>query len=460
VSRTIILGGGVAGLAAAISHSQRGDDVLLLEKQERVGGLCQTIHWHDCYLDIGPHRLFTTYPEVQKLIEEICGENLVKTRRKSSLYIGGRFIDYPARITQLARATSVARVALLAGSFMLGKMFPRADGKTYQDVIVNQYGAEMYQWFFAPYAEKTWRVPAETLSRQMADVRLPPQGIWQMLKDKLSGRATSYVKHFYYPNRGIGHLSDGMANKAMAQGAKLQTSADLQRIEVENGRVKSITWIDDKGDAKSSNADRVISTIPLRSLLTALSPQPSPELLQSANKLAWSGLTVFYALLKKRMDIKDCWLYFPGNDTCFNRAYLPQNFAPGLVPSDRSMLVLEIPANPGEALYEMEPDQLRQRVTSDLMKVWPNGQATIADSTIMRSPNVYPLYLNDYDSYLNTVINELSDVENLISLGRHGLFSYNNSDLSIKMGLDSVKYENAKQWLQEQTQYSDYRIVD
>ena len=37
--RTVVVGGGLAGLTAALGLADRGDDVLLLEVKPRLGGL-------------------------------------------------------------------------------------------------------------------------------------------------------------------------------------------------------------------------------------------------------------------------------------------------------------------------------------------------------------------------------------------------------------------------------------
>ncbi|MBE7559771.1 FAD-dependent oxidoreductase [bacterium] len=460
MTRTLILGGGVAGLAAALSHARAGDDVLLLEKEDTVGGLCRTFHWHDCWLDLGPHRLFTRYPEVQALIEETCAGHLVETRRKSSLWLGGRFIDYPTRTRQVAAAVGWPRVFLLGGSFFLGRMFPRRRIELYRDVIVNQYGAEMYEWFFAPYARKTWRIDPELLLREMAEKRLPPQGFWQMISDRATGRATGYVRHFHYPDRGVGLLCDGLAERAQAAGARIVTSVVPTRLRLDGANVSRETFVDPRGRETETDVDRVVSSIPLDALLELLDPPAPDEVRQAARQLPYSGLVIVYVLLKQRMPAGDCWLYFPDPELCFNRAYLPQNFAPGLAPPPRTVLVLEVPCRPDEELYQASDEVLRERVETDLAKVWNGGQAAVADFCAIRLPRVYPLYTRDYLPRLRAVLEYLSSIDNLFSLGRHGLFSYNNSDLAIKMGLDVVEYAHARDWYAGQGRYDDYRIID
>ncbi len=460
MTRTLVLGGGVAGLAAALSHARAGHDVLLLEQEETVGGLCRTVHWHDCWLDLGPHRLFTRYPDVQALVQETCKDHLVETKRKSSLWLGGRFIDYPTKPTQVAAAVGWPRVLLLGGSFLLGKMFPRTGVETYRDVIVNQYGAEMYEWFFAPYAEKTWRVDPDTLVRAMAEKRLPPQGFWQMMKDRATGRATGYVKHFHYPDRGVGLLADGLAEKARAAGARIETGVRPAKLLLNGGSVSRETFVDPEGREQSTEVDRVISTIPLDALLDLVDPPAPDEVKAAAAALPYSALVIVYVLLARRVDRGDCWLYFPDPELCFNRAYLPQNFAPGLVPPDRTVLVLEVPCRTDEETYQLPDDAIRGRVEADLARVWPRGEAVVADFCAMRLPRVYPLYTRDYLSRFRRILDQLGKIDNLFSLGRHGLFSYNNSDLAIKMGLDVVEYAIARDWYAGQGRYDDYRIID
>ena len=71
--RVIVVGGGVAGLAAAYTlHRERPDwDVLLLEKSDRLGGNIRTDRHHGFLIDAGPDSFIRTKPEALELCREL-----------------------------------------------------------------------------------------------------------------------------------------------------------------------------------------------------------------------------------------------------------------------------------------------------------------------------------------------------------------------------------------------------
>ena len=55
----LIIGAGPAGLTAAYELSKSQNNVVVLEKKTRVGGLAETKVFGNFRYDIGPHRFFT-----------------------------------------------------------------------------------------------------------------------------------------------------------------------------------------------------------------------------------------------------------------------------------------------------------------------------------------------------------------------------------------------------------------
>ncbi|MGD0283870.1 MAG: NAD(P)-binding protein, partial [Dissulfurispiraceae bacterium] len=94
---TIILGGGLTGLAAGYALTKAGADTEIFELDSAVGGLSRTIRSNGFSFDLGGHRFFTKKPEIDLLIRGLMGEELISVPRKSTIFLRNKYFDYPLR---------------------------------------------------------------------------------------------------------------------------------------------------------------------------------------------------------------------------------------------------------------------------------------------------------------------------------------------------------------------------
>lgn len=77
-----IIGAGPAGLAAALELVKHGiKDIIIIDKNNRVGGLARTEEMDHFRFDVGPHRFFTKNPEVNKLWHDTLGRDFLPVDR-------------------------------------------------------------------------------------------------------------------------------------------------------------------------------------------------------------------------------------------------------------------------------------------------------------------------------------------------------------------------------------------
>jgi oxygen-dependent protoporphyrinogen oxidase len=70
MTRTAVIGAGMSGLVRAWDLSRRGEDVVLLESSDHVGGLVRTREVDGFLLELGPNTVRPT-PELWRLVEEL-----------------------------------------------------------------------------------------------------------------------------------------------------------------------------------------------------------------------------------------------------------------------------------------------------------------------------------------------------------------------------------------------------
>lgn len=78
--KILVIGGGIAGLTVAYDLGRRGLDVLVLEEQERLGGLISTFARDGFLMDGGPDAFLRAKPHARALCEELgLGSELIPT---------------------------------------------------------------------------------------------------------------------------------------------------------------------------------------------------------------------------------------------------------------------------------------------------------------------------------------------------------------------------------------------
>ena len=113
-----IVGGGIAGLAAAYELSRRGRSFVVLESAPRAGGVIFSEEYDGFTIDGGPDSLLIQKPEGIALCQEIgLGDRLVPTQLPRLAYIqrGGRLHALPA--------ASVLGIPTRVGPFVRSSLF-------------------------------------------------------------------------------------------------------------------------------------------------------------------------------------------------------------------------------------------------------------------------------------------------------------------------------------------------
>jgi len=120
VATVAVVGGGIAGLTAALTLQERGHHVTLFEANDRLGGKLHTDQVDDLLIDAGPDSFLSSKPAALQLIERVgLTESVVNTLPDGGgtfILRRGRLMPLPEGITLLVPAEfrSIARTPLLS----------------------------------------------------------------------------------------------------------------------------------------------------------------------------------------------------------------------------------------------------------------------------------------------------------------------------------------------------------
>ncbi|MDX2176776.1 MAG: FAD-dependent oxidoreductase [Candidatus Sumerlaeia bacterium] len=468
----VILGSGVCGLAAAhrLLELDPARSVTLLEAEDRPGGLARSLTLDGHVMDMGPHRIYTELPDVQEFLQNLAGPDLVEVPRVSRMWLGGRWIEYPPKPVEATMALGLGSVLKAGASFAWQKTGGRfADEQhrheSFQSIMSDAFGPELYRLLVGPYAEKVWKVPGTEIHADIGRVRVSAGGLDRMIRRLLRpeqpGQETA-LKKFFYIEGGVETLVRKLLDRIGSQRADIKCGCQARSLAQRGGSGWTVGTT--LGDFE---ADQVISTIPMPDLVGMLKPAfPDANADRAACELRYIANFLVVLIVNKKSLTDAQWLYFPGPDTIFNRGYLPKNFHSSMGGAEQTALVLEITCHRDDPVWRMTDRQLIDQSVADLTKIGMLNSADVAASMVHRIPNTYPLYDLGYRDRMQVLIEYLGKVPGLISTGRQGLYLHNNMDHSIHMGFRAADF--AAQGsptpglgvYAELSKYQHFRIVD
>ncbi|MPZ18092.1 MAG: protoporphyrinogen oxidase [Luteitalea sp.] len=193
--RVIVVGGGIAGLAAAYELTRRGVDVRLLEAADRLGGLIRTDVVEGFTIDAGPDGFLVGKRGAVALCEDLgvmsrtIGTSLPRVAyvlRRGRLHPlpNGVALGVPTNLASLAttRLLSLRGKLRAACDLILpGSLAPGAADESIGSLLRRRLGREAVDWLAEPILGGIYGGNIDELSARLA---LP--GLWQALTERRS----------------------------------------------------------------------------------------------------------------------------------------------------------------------------------------------------------------------------------------------------------------------------------
>jgi len=470
--KVTILGAGITGVSLGSYLADRKFDVEVLEKTGKIGGMAASFKYKGHTLDFGPHKIYSQIPGIIPEYHKIAKpDKLLKVKKKNSLYLLGKFFSFPAKIPQLVLGINPVKSAMLGAGFGLSTMkglFSRKKLKTYEEYFVAGFGRPAYNLLFKDLAWKVWGNP-ETLSEELGRKRVPVPNVMDMLfsRKKKDGKEIS-AEHFYYPKHGgIGFISQKYTENIEKKHGKIILSALPVKISTKNKKAVSVTYKTESG-LHELKTDFVANTIYLKDFVEMMEPKAPSKVITAAKNLKYRSLVLVYLIVNKPKVLKDNWVFFPEKKYVFSRISEHNSFSKFIVEKGKAIITAEIPCEFGSDLYNGNDNYLFRRVMDDLEKAEILQASDVEEYLVRKAGRVYPVYDINYRNNLKVILDYLDGFDNIITLGRQGLYNYNNTDHCIDMSLKASDYidRNSKgeatveDWQKTREYFDNYTIVD
>ncbi|MEO8252551.1 MAG: FAD-dependent oxidoreductase, partial [Chloroflexota bacterium] len=256
MTRTAVLGGGALGLTVALRLAQRGDEVVLVEREAVPGGLASGFEVEPgMYLDRFYHHLFASDRHAIGLINELgLGEELIWRRPLTVTLRDGAVhqLDSATSLLRFGPLPVVDRVRMGAWLAYLRSLSSpeRLEGQTATAWIEQRMGGEAYRVVWGPLLRGKFG--------ELADQIAMPW-FWARVHDRTASLG--------YLRGGFQRLYNRLAEQISALGGDLRFGTEVQEIRTAARSGMTVTT-----SGETLSVDRVVSTLAVR-LTCRLTPE-------------------------------------------------------------------------------------------------------------------------------------------------------------------------------------------
>jgi phytoene desaturase len=300
---TIVIGGGIAGLAAAALLARDGHDVTLLERNAAVGGRAGSWEQDGFRFDTGPS--WYLMPEVFDHFFRLLGTTAEEQLRLVTLDPGYRVffegVPVPVDITASREENLDLFERIEPGS--------RTRMVKYLESARQTYDVALRRFLYSTFADFRPLMRGDVLSRlgTLGTLLVTPLAtlVARTVKDPRLRQILGYPAVFLgsspyaapsmyhlmshldleggvlYPMGGFTRLIQCVERLAVAEGVRIITSAAVTSIVVEGGRATGVEYTDASGNVTVAGADLVVSAADLHHTETSLLPPESQTYPQS-----------------------------------------------------------------------------------------------------------------------------------------------------------------------------------
>ncbi len=377
---TLIIGGGISGLAAAHYLGKRGEPSILIDPCSRLGGVIQTNTVSSCVLEAGPDSFLSAKPEAMELIrdlglaDEVIGSN--DHQRATWIWRDGRMVPLPDGLMMMVptRIVPTVRSSLLSwgtkfrmGMELLRGPKPGQPDRSVGEFIEDHYGAEAVTYLAEPllsgvYGGDPYKLSVQSVLPRFVEMEAK---FGSLTKGTLAGMAAVPKREggtlFRTLKRGLGSLVEAL-EKASAphcrvireQAIALTRDADGYAVRLEN---------------ETLHSRNVIVAAPAwaaSSLVTSLDPQLAAAL----GRIDYSS-SMTIGVIYDREDVPTRFKAFgflvpkPEREHLLACTFIDQKFN-DRVPEDKLLLRCFLGGAGGEGMLSLSEAELERAVLRDL----------------------------------------------------------------------------------------------
>lgn len=419
MEKTIILGAGLSGLSAAYYLKESCE---IFEKEEKVGGLCRSIHRGDFIFDYGPHILFPKDRYVAQLIKKLLINNLHIQSREAWIY--HKFCDaytrFPFQSHLHGLPIDIVKDCILGFFNTLKKGDRKPDD--YEEWIIWNFGEGIAKHLMIPYAKKIWTISPKKMNFEWVWNRVPRLSMEDLLEGALKDnpKLFGFNTEFWYPIHGG---IEGLPASFLAKVKNVNLKKEAVKIYLKKKCVEF-------SDNTKVHYENLISTLPLPEIIKRIDIAPG-EVKKAAQDLMNNSVYCVNLGIARESISPYHYIYFYEPDFSFHRISFPMNLSSYTTPKKHSSVTTETSYS---KYKKVSRENITERVIEDLMKakiLFPDDRIVVSDVADIRI--AYVIYDLNHRKNVKKIHGFLRG-HSIFPCGRFGEWEYFNMDHSIASG--------------------------
>lgn len=429
-----ILGGGLSAISAAyfLQENKSVDKILILEKEDKLGGLCRTFNTNGIEFDVGPHIIFSKDKEILDLMNGLLGENLERHRRSNRIIHKKKFVQYPFEndLSKLPKED----VDYCVNGF-LHNPYESYETKNMLQFFLKTFGEGITNIYLRPYNEKIWKFDPSFMDVQMVE-RIPKPPKEDILKSAQGETIDGYLHQLYftYPKTGGTEALIKAFISRLGSKVKICTNSKVTCVEKKGNKYKI------KAENQIFETDRIISTMPVNEFCHIYKDSNMPEeIINASDNLKYNSIIICIINVKPDYAFENYAFMVADKNVIFHRISKLDFMGKYYHKENSTTYMAEITYRKNDLNDKSNNKQIIEKIIDGLKTIgFINSEDDINFYEIKRFEYAYVIYDLNHRKNMD-LIKEYFKKQEIYLNGRFGSFEYLNMDAIIRQSKNLIE---------------------
>jgi protoporphyrinogen oxidase len=392
-----IIGGGIAGLAAAYELARKEHEVAVFEKGAELGGQASTFSIEGTRLEKFYHHLFTSDRHIIQLINELgLSPRMRWIDSQVGLFHGGKVYDFVTPL-DLLRFTPLSLPNRLWAGLVSLYLQRQTDWQKYEDITAKEWlekhaGKSVYSAIWGPILRGKFGDSYGEVSMTW---------FWGKMRLRFGSRPKGMQKEqLGYMEGSFQVLIDELEKRIKEMGGQIHTNAPVERVIVEDGKATGLTFHASRFTTRNpkpetQNFDLIIATVPSFAF-TEMVPELPFDYIGKLKHVKYQSALCLVLKMKRPLS-HIYWMNISDPTIPFVAAIEHTNYMPPEAYGGKHVLYLSNYLSLDSPLFSLSQDELLQEYLPHVRRINPEFDLDwVEESWLFRDDGGQPIITCNY----------------------------------------------------------------